>query len=532
MPADLEQARPERGQDEKTPRQPSTASAVAIETEETPVAHDAEKRLPACAATPVSKSAPGQDGRTRPDADAEAGILSGGDGGGRTASRASSTTRPGTVAIVPRAQRRGLFAGLAITPEVERPYDYRNSTKWGITATIALATLAAPMGSSIFYPALHGLTVEFNTSSTVANLSVALYMLSMSIFPLWWSSFSEEFGRRSVYLVSFMLFVVFAVLCAVSQSMAALVVFRVLTGGASASVQAVGAGTIADIWESFERGRAMGIFYLGPLLGPVISPVLGGALSESLGWRACMYLLAGYGLCVLAMLLLFLPETLPRPAKPDASTAPLRRVPTRESARLRSRRLAGGLKRFLVDPLAVLLFLRFPPVLITVCLAAIAFGALFVANVSIQQEFGRAPYRFGQLVVGLLYLPPGLGYFLASVFGGRWIDSIMAREAARANRYDERGKLILLPEDRMQGLQTGSCIRSSAGVAVNNFVRNILSCVGTIVAAPWVDAIGVGYVMTAVALFCIVAGYIGIWTLRRNAPRWRKEMDKALNGLG
>lgn len=74
--------------------------------------------------------------------------------------------------------------------------------------------------------------------------------------------------------------------------------------------------------------------------------------------------------------------------------------------------------------------------------------------------------------------------------------------------------------------------RSSAGVAVNNFVRNILSCVGTIVAAPWVDAIGVGYVMTAVALFCIVAGYIGIWALRRNAPRWRKEMDKALNGLG
>lgn len=152
MPADLAHARPERRQDEKTPCQPSTASASA-EAIETPAAHDAEKPLPACAATPVSKSAPGQDGRTGPDADAEAGILSvgGGGGGGRTASRASSTTRPGTVTIVPRAQRRGLFAGLAVTPEVERPYDYRNSTKWGITATIALATLAAPMGSSIFY---------------------------------------------------------------------------------------------------------------------------------------------------------------------------------------------------------------------------------------------------------------------------------------------------------------------------------------------------------------------------------------------
>lgn len=37
-----------------------------------------------------------------------------------------------------------------------------------------------------------------------------------------------------------------------------LIVFRVLGGGAAASVQAVGAGTIADLWEPFERGRAMG----------------------------------------------------------------------------------------------------------------------------------------------------------------------------------------------------------------------------------------------------------------------------------
>ena len=70
--------------------------------------------------------------------------------------------------------------------------------------------------------------------------------------------------------------------------------------------------------------------------------------------------------------------------------------------------------------------------------------------------------------------------------------------------------------------------RSSAGVAVNNFVRNILSCVGTIVAAPWIDAIGVGYVMTATALFCLVVGFSGILALRRNAPRWRKKMDAEL----
>jgi predicted MFS family arabinose efflux permease len=90
-------------------------------------------------------------------------------------------------------------------------------------------------------------------------------MLSMSIFPLWWSSFSETLGRRTIYLTSFTLFLLWNILAAISDNIAMLIVMRVLGGGAAASVQAVGAGTIADIWDVHERGKAMGIFYLGPL---------------------------------------------------------------------------------------------------------------------------------------------------------------------------------------------------------------------------------------------------------------------------
>ncbi|UKZ58840.1 uncharacterized protein TrAtP1_000164 [Trichoderma atroviride] len=68
----------------------------------------------------------------------------------RSRSRAS-TTRSKTPKTVPRSQRRGLLGRFAVVPEVESPYEYKNSTKWGITLTIALATAAAPLGSSIFY---------------------------------------------------------------------------------------------------------------------------------------------------------------------------------------------------------------------------------------------------------------------------------------------------------------------------------------------------------------------------------------------
>jgi multidrug resistance protein len=136
---------------------------------------------------------------------------------------------------------------------------------------------------------------DLNTSPTITNLSVALYMLSMAIFPLWWSAFSEAFGRRSIYLISFILFVLFSILSAVSNSIATLVVMRMLSGGAAASVQAVGAGTIADVWEPKERGRAMGIFYLGPLCGPLFAPIIGGALAQRWNWRATLWFLVIYG---------------------------------------------------------------------------------------------------------------------------------------------------------------------------------------------------------------------------------------------
>ena len=68
----------------------------------------------------------------------------------RAQSRASSA-RSRALTIVPRSKRRGLFGRFALLPEVENPYEYKNSTKWSITIIIAIATAAAPLGSAIFY---------------------------------------------------------------------------------------------------------------------------------------------------------------------------------------------------------------------------------------------------------------------------------------------------------------------------------------------------------------------------------------------
>ena len=82
-------------------------------------------------------------------------------------------------------------------------------------------------------------------------------------------------------------------------------------------------------------------------------------------------------------------------------------------------------KMLLVDPLRVILYIRFMPVLLTVYYSAITFGSLYVLNISVQYTFERQPYDFSTIIIGLLYIPNSLGYILASVFGGRWMDAIM-----------------------------------------------------------------------------------------------------------
>lgn len=201
----------------------------------------------------------------------------------------------------------------------------------------------------------------------------------------------------------------------------------------------------------------MGIFYLGPLCGPLLSPIIGGALAQRWNWRSTLWFLVAYGGINVVFIFFALPETLVVHKTPVPDTTRGEEPIGRQLSRVSSRQVVQwtarwlkGLKVVFIDPLKIVLYLRYPAVFLTVYYASITFGALYVLNVSIQDTFGKAPYNFSTIILGLLYIPNSLGYVIASIFGGRWMDSIMQREARKANRYDENGNLVYLPEDRMR----------------------------------------------------------------------------------
>lgn len=319
-------------------------------------------------------------------------------------------------------------------------------------SSVCIVASNSRLYADICTAALSRLAEEFHASQTLTNLTVALYLLSMAIFPLWWSAFSETLGRRTIYLISFALFTIWSIVAAVSTSMAMLIVVRVLGGGAASSVLAIGAGTIADIWEPKERGHAMGIFILGPMLGPLLAPIIGGVLSQSWGWRSTQWFQTIYGGLLLIVLTFCLPETLARRAPPVEQQAAVDSAPRPTRSKFTQRTIQGALflKRSIIDPLKILSYLRFPAVFVTVWLSSVTFGSLYMLNIAIQRTFEKPPYNFSEIIVGLTYIPGSLGYMVAGILGGRWADAIMKREARSAGRFDASGKLILRPEDRMR----------------------------------------------------------------------------------
>lgn len=77
---------------------------------------------------------------------------------------------------VPRSQRRGLLARVAIVPEIKDSKTFSRRVKWGLTFIVAAAGTAGPMGSAIILPVLTDIEKAFSTTAFIANLSVAVYM--------------------------------------------------------------------------------------------------------------------------------------------------------------------------------------------------------------------------------------------------------------------------------------------------------------------------------------------------------------------
>lgn len=129
-------------------------------------------------------------------------------------------------------------------------------------------------------------------NNQLATFVVSVFVLGYATGPLILAPMSELYGRTIVYHVCNVLFIIFTIACAVSQNMGMLIVFRFFAGFAGVAALTIGSGSIVDLMPQEQRGRAIALWSLGPLIGPVVGPVCAGFFVEEIGWRWVFWIIA------------------------------------------------------------------------------------------------------------------------------------------------------------------------------------------------------------------------------------------------
>lgn len=142
--------------------------------------------------------------------------------------------------------------------------------KWVITLLQAMATLAVTFVSSAYTGGVREIIRHFEISQEVATLGVSLFVLGFAIGPLLWAPLSELYGRRSIFIITYLALAVFTAGAACAQNIQTLLILRFFAGAFGSSPLTNAGGVIADMFNKSERGLATSIFAMAPFLGPTI----------------------------------------------------------------------------------------------------------------------------------------------------------------------------------------------------------------------------------------------------------------------
>lgn len=182
------------------------------------------------------------------------------------------------------------------TDDPDNPRNWPYPKRWVAMVLVSIVTFLSPLASSIVAPGLPDIAREFGITSQIeSNLVLSVFILAFALMPLFLGPLSEIFGRRPIIQGCNLIFILFNMACALAQSKGQLTAFRFLAGVGGSAPLTVGGGTVADLFEPHERGKAMAVYSLAPLLGPAVGPIIGGALVQGLGndgWRWAFGLVA------------------------------------------------------------------------------------------------------------------------------------------------------------------------------------------------------------------------------------------------
>lgn len=197
--------------------------------------------------------------------------------------------------------------------EIEDPECPRNwplKLKAVVQIQMTLLSFILYMGGPIYTPAAKAVGEQFNSSEVVAILPLSFFIFGYGLSQIFFSPMSEQhnIGRTPIYFYTGILFTLFQIPCALTKSMAGLIVSRFFSGIFASPPLSVGAASYTDVTNLAYVPPILALWGIACFCGPSLGPIVGLGLLKT-GWENIFwYMLAVEG--GFTVILFFLsPET-------------------------------------------------------------------------------------------------------------------------------------------------------------------------------------------------------------------------------
>jgi EmrB/QacA subfamily drug resistance transporter len=137
---------------------------------------------------------------------------------------------------------------------------------------------------------------------------VTIYLLTATVTGPIYGKLSDQFGRRPMMMIGVSLFLLGSLLCALSQEMWQLILFRGIQGAGAGAIFPIALAVIGDLFSPRERGKYQGLFGAVFALSSIIGPALGGILTDTVGWHWVFLVNLPLGIVALVVLYRLLPH--------------------------------------------------------------------------------------------------------------------------------------------------------------------------------------------------------------------------------
>lgn len=158
--------------------------------------------------------------------------------------------------------------------------------RWRVLGVVMLGTVMSALDSSIVNVSLPNMMASFGASVDDIEWVVTGYMLAFSTSMPLTAWLRDRVGFRLLYTASLGIFTIGSLLCGIAPNLPTLVGARVLQAIGGGAITPTAMALVAEVFPPQERGRALGIWAVGVMVGPALGPTLGGYLTEVLGWRS------------------------------------------------------------------------------------------------------------------------------------------------------------------------------------------------------------------------------------------------------